>query len=201
MLELAPRTVPTTPVVSIRLPIAVGVATCHLFEFGGDGAVIVLEFGARELSAVPLVRVHSGCATGDLFGSLRCDCGSQLRQSLELLAAARWGLLAYVPAHEGRGIGLKEKLRSYVLQDEGLDTFEANVALGHEHDERRYDDVATALGSLGVSAVRLLTRNPLKAASLRACGIDVRETSPLDVPTNDHNAGYLASKFLWFLDQ
>lgn len=201
MLELAPPAAPTTPVVSTRLPTAVGAATCHLFEFADGDDVIVIEFGARELSDVPLVRIHSGCATGDLFGSLRCDCGPQLRQSLELLAAVGWGLLAYVPTHEGRGIGLKDKLRAYVLQDEGLDTFEANVVLGHEHDERGYGDVAAALSSLGVSALRLLTRNPLKAASLRACGIDVHDTEPLDLPANDHNAGYLASKFLWFLDQ
>ena len=201
MFDSTQTTRATSPAVSTPLPTAAGDATCHLFEFSDGDDVIVLEFGRRQATDLPLVRVHSGCLTGDLLGSLRCDCGPQLRRSLELLAASSWGLFAYVPGHEGRGIGLHEKLRAYLLQDDGLDTFEANIALGYDHDERRYDSVAAALAALGASAVQLLTRNPHKSAALRSAGIDVRSTIPLDLPTNVHNAGYLASKFLWFLDQ
>jgi GTP cyclohydrolase II len=138
------------------------------------------------------VRLHSECLTGDVFGSLRCDCGPQLRESVERLAAAG-GYLLYL-RQEGRGIGLYAKLDAYVLQDRGLDTYEANVALGYGADERDYTAAAQMLGALGVSRVELLSNNPDKAAQLRRLGITVARRVPTGVHLSDANAHYLKTK-------
>jgi len=140
-----------------------------------------------------LVRVHSECLTGDVFGSGRCDCGEQLQRALARIAAEGRGVLVYV-RQEGRGIGLLNKLRAYTLQDDGLDTVEANERLGFPADARQYGPVAAMLRDLGVSQVRLLTNNPRKIAGLEAHGVAVAERVPLPVEPGADNARYLATK-------
>jgi GTP cyclohydrolase II len=146
--------------------------------------------GGRDV----LARIHSECVTGDALGSLRCDCGVQLRTALRAIAAEGRGVLIYATGHEGRSIGLVEKLRAYVLQENGLDTVEANHRLGLPADGRDYRDAAACLRLLGVHSVRLLTNNPRKEAGLRHAGIAVEGVVPL--PTSPHlrNLGYLATK-------
>jgi GTP cyclohydrolase II len=141
----------------------------------------------------PLVRLHSECLTGDVFGSLKCDCGPQLKEALRLIAAAGGGILLYL-RQEGRGIGLSNKLRAYALQDRGLDTVEANRRLGFADDERGYGVAAAMLVALGVDSVRLLTNNPAKVAGLEAAGVRVAERVGHHMPTNPHNADYVATK-------
>jgi GTP cyclohydrolase II len=140
-----------------------------------------------------LCRVHSECFTGDLLGSLRCDCGPQLHEALRLLGAAGHGVLLYL-AHEGRGIGLINKLRAYQLQDLGLDTVDANQHLGFAPDERTYRAAAVMLRQLDISQVRLLTNNPAKVEALAREGIDVVERIPHATPPNRHNLAYLSTK-------
>ncbi|MEU7935651.1 GTP cyclohydrolase II [Micromonospora echinofusca] len=140
----------------------------------------------------PLVRPHSECLTGDVFGSRRCDCGPQLREAVERVAAAG-GYLLYL-RQEGRGIGLYAKLDAYALQDAGLDTYEANLALGHRPDERDYTVAAQMLAALGVDRVALLSNNPDKAAQLTRLGVAVAERVPTGVYLSGANAGYLAAK-------
>ncbi|WP_311197658.1 3,4-dihydroxy-2-butanone-4-phosphate synthase [Rothia kristinae] len=148
----------------------------------------------RTGPGAPLVRLHSECLTGDVLGSLRCDCGPQLRQGLAMLAA-RGGTLVYLRGHEGRGIGLGEKLRAYALQDAGLDTVEANLALGHPADARTWEEAAAILRALGLhTGIRLVTNNPAKADGLRAAGIPVRELVPDEIPPQEHSARYLRTK-------
>jgi len=141
----------------------------------------------------PIVRLHSECLTGDVLGSLKCDCGPQLHAALHQIADARWGVLLYL-RQEGRGIGLINKLRAYQLQDQGFDTVDANVRLGFAIDARDFGVAARMLGLLGIKAVRLLTNNPAKVAGLEAAGIAVTERLPLALPSNPHNAHYLATK-------
>ena len=140
----------------------------------------------------PLVRPHSECLTGDVLGSERCDCGPQLREAVERITDAG-GFLLYL-RQEGRGIGLYEKLDAYALQDEGLDTYAANVALGHAEDERDYRAAAQMLRSVGVGRIRLLSNNPDKASQLEALGIEVSERVPTGVHLSPANARYLATK-------
>jgi GTP cyclohydrolase II len=140
-----------------------------------------------------LARSHSECFTGDLLGSLRCDCGDQLRGAIAAIAAAGGGVLVYL-AQEGRGIGLVNKLRAYRLQDAGLDTVDANLQLGFDADERVYQPAAEILRQLGFDAVRLLTNNPEKVKALAAAGITVAERVPHAFPANDHNRAYLDTK-------
>ena len=146
-----------------------------------------------EGAAAPLVRVHSECFTGDLLGSLRCDCGPQLRAALARIAAEGAGTVLYL-AQEGRGIGLISKLRAYELQDRGLDTLDANRALGWQSDERNFLVAATMLRELGLPRIRLLTNNPDKLAALQACGIVVEGREPLVTAPNGVNDHYLATK-------
>jgi GTP cyclohydrolase II len=143
-------------------------------------------------SSVPLVRPHSECLTGDVFGSQRCDCGPQLREAVERIDAVG-GYLLYL-RQEGRGIGLYAKLDAYVLQDAGLDTYEANLALGHAADERDYTVAAQMLAALGVPKVALLTNNPDKVAQLRQLGVVVAEQVSTRTHLSAANAGYLATK-------
>ena len=163
------------------------------FRAGDDGqehvALIVGAFGGEP----PLVRLHSECLTGDVFGSLKCDCGPQLKEALRLIGETGGGVLLYL-RQEGRGIGLANKLRAYALQDRGLDTVDANIRLGFADDERDYAHAAAILCALGIASVRLLTNNPAKANGLAAAGIEVIERVPHTMPANPHNADYLATK-------
>jgi GTP cyclohydrolase II len=154
------------------------------------------DFQAKDSQAkdrpVPLVRPHSECLTGDVFGSQRCDCGPQLREAVERIAAAG-GFLLYL-RQEGRGIGLYTKLDAYALQDSGMDTYEANVALGHGEDERDYTAAAQMLAALGVDRFALLTNNPDKTEQLTRLGATVTQRVPTGVYLSPTNAGYLAAK-------
>jgi GTP cyclohydrolase II len=158
-------------------------------------AVIIGAKGSRALASPGpvLARLHSECFTGDLLGSLKCDCGDQLRGAVQAIAKAGGGILLYL-AQEGRGIGLMNKLRAYRLQDEGFDTMEANQRLGFEADERLYAIAARILQLLGYSKVRLLTNNPDKVKALEAAGIEVVERVPHSFPDNEHNRAYLRVK-------
>ena len=165
----------------------------HLALGLGDRAAPFAE--AQPLHLPPLVRPHSECLTGDVFGSERCDCGPQLREAVERIADVG-GYLLYL-RQEGRGIGLYSKLDAYVLQDAGLDTYEANVALGHGEDERDYAVAAQMLLALGQATVTLLSNNPDKARQLRACGVTVEDQLPTGVHLSPANARYLAAKARW----
>jgi len=154
----------------------------------------VLAMGDLRAAEPALVRVHSECLTGDVFGSQRCDCGQQLRRAMELIAEEGRGVIVYLRGHEGRGIGLHNKLRAYRLQDEGLDTVEANHKLGFPEDLRDYGIGAQILVDLGVYRMRLLTNNPQKLVGLEGYGLEVVERLPLLVPPNPKNARYLATK-------
>ena len=157
-----------------------------------DGSEHVALLVGAPGGRAPLTRLHSECLTGDVFGSLKCDCGPQLRAALRLMAAEGGGILLYL-RQEGRGIGLANKIRAYALQDRGLDTVEANQRLGFADDERDYALAAAMLRALRVQEVRLLTNNPAKLAGLEAQGI-AAERVPHRLPANPHNAHYLAVK-------
>jgi GTP cyclohydrolase II len=152
-----------------------------------------IVIGAPATSEAVLTRLHSECFTGDLLGSLKCDCGPQLRGAIDAIAKNGGGILLYL-AQEGRGIGLINKLRAYKLQDQGFDTLEANERLGFEADERLYGVAAKMLKLLGYKNVRLMTNNPDKVSSLAKYGVTVSERVPHAFPTNAHNAGYIATK-------
>jgi GTP cyclohydrolase II len=163
------------------------------FRASDDGqehvALVIGSFGGQP----PLVRLHSECLTGDVFGSLKCDCGPQLKEALRIIGEEGGGVLLYL-RQEGRGIGLANKLRAYSLQDRGLDTVDANRRLGFADDERDYAHAAAMLRALGIDRVRLLTNNPSKVAGLEAEGIEVVERVAHHMPANPHNADYLATK-------
>jgi GTP cyclohydrolase II len=168
-------------------------ASAELVTFGGlfDGREH-LACVWRPLAAVPLVRVHSECLTGDVFGSLRCDCGPQLDEAVDALSATG-GILLYL-RQEGRGIGLYNKLDAYLLQDQGADTFTANRLLGRGEDEREYVPAAQMLLALGTREIHLITNNPEKIDQLSECGITVRSVRPTQVHLNPHNETYLRAK-------
>jgi 3,4-dihydroxy 2-butanone 4-phosphate synthase/GTP cyclohydrolase II len=182
------------------------VAAARLPSVHGAGPFQVRAFRSRvdgsehlalirgPLSGAPLVRAHSECLTGDALGSQRCDCGAQLREGLKRIGDSGDGVLLYLRGHEGRGLGLANKVAAYALQDQGLDTVEANHALGFADDLRDYGVAAQILRALGVDRVRLLSNNPRKAAGLRANGLTVSEELPLTIPSTPHNAGYLDTK-------
>jgi GTP cyclohydrolase II len=153
----------------------------------------MIRVGLPDTRATVPVRLHSACLTGDAFASLRCDCGDQLQMALATIDALGGGLLLYL-TQEGCGIGLANKMRAYRLQDEGLDTIDANTTLGFERDERRYEAAAQMLRSAGFERVALLTNNPSKVDALRAAGIDVRERIPLLAPVRGGNRRYLETK-------
>jgi len=158
------------------------------------GEHIALVLGDVEGRRDVLTRVHSACLTGDVFASLRCDCGDQLRISMEMIAEAGEGIVAYNPTHEGRGTGLVDKLAAYRLQEQGLDTAEANLRIGHAVDSRHYGIDAQIIRDLKVSSVRLLTNNPDKVRQLELFGIEVSERIPLWTARNPHNQFYLDTK-------
>ena len=180
--------------VSLPLRFADGYSTeARVFSF--EGLVDDLEhltFALGDYARIPLVRLHSECLTGDVFGSQRCDCGPQLREAVERIADSG-GFLLYL-RQEGRGIGLYAKLEAYALQDIGLDTYDANLALGHREDERSYVAAAQMLQALGVSRVALLSNNPDKARQLHRCGVSVVERVPTGVHLSPANGRYLATK-------
>ncbi|WP_444999480.1 GTP cyclohydrolase II [Halomonas mongoliensis] len=159
-----------------------------------EHVAVVIGDPALEAAAVPVpLRLHSACLTGDLFGSLRCDCGEQLRNAVAEIEALGGGVLLYL-AQEGRGIGLANKLRAYTLQDGGLDTLDADQILGFGEDERRYGVAVDMLDALGIRRVQLMTNNPLKMAALAQGGIEVVERQALYGTLNDHNHRYLSAK-------
>ena len=143
---------------------------------------------------IPLVRVHSGCVTGDIFHSLRCDCYPQLQASMDRILTSPVGVMVYLPYQEGRGIGLVNKIRAYALQDKGYDTVDANVAIGAPIEARDYDLAAHILFDLGYTEIKLLTNNPAKVEALREEGLEVIEQLPLIVKASPHNKRYLATK-------
>ena len=163
--------------------------------FLGSGGVdhAVLKFGDVSRAGSPLVRIHSECLTGDVLGSLRCDCGEQLESAMSAMESIGSGVIIYLRDQEGRGIGLAEKIRAYKLQDEGLDTVDANLALGHEIDERDFGDAVEILQRLGIEAVTLLTNNPLKAQALNDAAI-VTKVEDLTTSPNPYNRKYLETK-------
>lgn len=152
----------------------------------------ILKFGAQSNSD-PLVRIHSECLTGDVFGSKRCDCGSQLKEAMGLIEQSGNGYIIYLRDHEGRGIGLAEKIRAYVLQDSGQDTVEANLSIGQPVDDRTYEDAISILQRLQINSLTLLTNNPEKITSLKESGISFT-TAPLEIVANEHNQKYLETK-------
>jgi GTP cyclohydrolase II len=177
-----------------NIPLAAGVTT-RFVGFNdalGDDAVAVV-IGDIDVKAPVPVRMHSACLTGDVFGSRRCDCGDQLRLAIEKIAEMGGGVILYLD-QEGRGLGLANKLRAYRLQDGGLDTVDANTALGFEDDERDYGVAARMLTMLGITRIRLLTNNPAKLTSLSEAGIEVVSRLPLQAPVNRDNRAYLEAK-------
>ena len=177
-----------------RLPVAAAEDAEIVAFRGADDAVehVALLIGQPD-GRPPLVRLHSECLTGDVLGSLKCDCGPQLQQALRLMKKSGWGILLYL-RQEGRGIGLINKLRAYALQDQGFDTVDANLRLGFAIDERDFGVAARMLHLLGQDRVRLLTNNPNKVAGLEAAGIAVAERVAHKMPPNPHNAAYLDTK-------
>lgn len=177
-----------------RLPIAAS-ETAEIVAFRSPEEPqehIALIIGKRD-STVPVVRLHSECLTGDVLGSLKCDCGPQLHQALHQIADAKWGVLLYL-RQEGRGIGLVNKLRAYALQDQGFDTVDANVRLGFAIDARDFSVAARMLDLLNIGEVNLLTNNPLKVEGLEKAGVKVAKRLPLAIKANPHNAHYLTTK-------
>jgi GTP cyclohydrolase II len=177
-----------------RLPTRHGELDLAVFRHGEDASDHLALSAGRASGERVLVRVHSECLTGEAFDSLKCDCGAQLDDALARIAE-EGGVVVYL-RQEGRGIGLADKIRAYALQERGLDTVEANLALGLPADARRYDAAAAFLGHIGVRSVRLLTNNPEKVAALAALGIPVRERVPTVFAPNAINAGYLEHKRL-----
>ena len=181
-------------VATAQLPSAYGSFTTHAYRSADGTEHLALAVGDLAAGAPPLVRVHSECLTGDVFGSRRCDCGPQLEQSLRMIAAHGRGAVVYLRGHEGRGIGLAAKIAAYALQEQGYDTVDANHELGLPADQRDYTDAAAILGELGVNQVRLLTNNPAKRTALAEAGIAVVETVAMPAAVTPENVNYLLTK-------
>ncbi|WP_061273950.1 bifunctional 3,4-dihydroxy-2-butanone-4-phosphate synthase/GTP cyclohydrolase II, partial [Komagataeibacter xylinus] len=180
-----------------RLPSRFGGSDMMIHAFrapDGTEHVAMVKGEPGKPGSVPLVRLHSECVTGDALGSLRCDCGAQLQGALEQIGAAESGVLVYVRGHEGRGIGLANKIRAYALQDEGLDTVDANHRLGFETDARDWQAASAILRALGVNQLDLLTNNPDKVHALQRHGFDVRRRIALAIAPNPFNRAYLEAK-------
>ncbi|MEE8445882.1 MAG: GTP cyclohydrolase II [Alphaproteobacteria bacterium] len=184
-----------TPVARAPVPLE-GAGDAEIIAFrpaDGGKEHLAIVIGQPDPAKPVLTRIHSECFTGDLLGSLRCDCGEQLRGAIRAISRDGGGILLYL-AQEGRGIGLVSKLHAYRLQDEGFDTIDANERLGFDADERVYRPAAIILRQLGYKAVRLLTNNPAKVAGLTACGISIVDRVPHAFPANGHNEAYLKTK-------
>lgn len=186
---------PMTEVSAARLPmVASSAGRVHVFRpIDGGEEHYAIEIGSPDRDQPVLARLHSACFTGDVLGSLKCDCGPQLHAALAQMGQEGSGILLYLN-QEGRGIGLANKMRAYSLQDQGFDTVEANHRLGFEDDERDFRIGAEILRKLGFSSVRLLTNNPKKIAMMTGCGLAVSERVPLKVGETPQNKGYLATK-------
>jgi 3,4-dihydroxy 2-butanone 4-phosphate synthase/GTP cyclohydrolase II len=177
----------------VNLPTRYGNFEIYVYDTPERKEHVALTLGAIDDGEPILVRAHSECLTGDVFGSARCDCGEQLAHSLRLLQEQGRGVLLYL-RQEGRGIGLANKISAYALQERGLDTVEANLALGLPEDRRDYRAAAEMLLDLGVRRARLLTNNPAKIEGLRRHGVEVVERMPLGISPNPSNVGYLRTK-------
>lgn len=180
---------------SARIPTKLGEFTAHSYRnnFNKEENIALVLGDVADVDS-PLVRVHSECLTGDLIGSLRCDCGSQFQTSLEMIGEEGVGIFIYLRGHEGRGIGLGKKLRAYNLQDQGLDTVDANLEQGLPVDSRDYYFAAKILQDLGVAKIRLLTNNPKKKSELEDEGIDIVLRVPLETAPTEENKRYLETK-------
>lgn len=180
--------------VSARIPTEAGEFQLFLYTTNQDDKEhLALVMGDVSAQTNVLIRVHSECFTGDVLGSRRCDCGEQLQRAMQQIAEAGQGIVIYL-RQEGRGIGLLDKLRAYNLQDEGYDTVDANLLLGHQADERDYTAAAQILADLNVQSVRLLTNNPRKIRHLKKLGVAVNERVPLESTVYADNASYLQTK-------
>jgi 3,4-dihydroxy 2-butanone 4-phosphate synthase/GTP cyclohydrolase II len=180
---------------SARIPTVYGEFTAHAYLSGRDRTEhVAYVMGDVAGGDPPLVRVHSECLTGDILASDRCDCGSQLRMALSMIADEGRGALVYLRGHEGRGIGIALKIRAYALQDEGLDTVDANAALGLPVDSRDYTVGAGILLDLGISSLRLMTNNPSKYGSLERAGLKVTERVPIEPDPHPETVRYLETK-------
>lgn len=189
------QTAAPTEVAAVSMPTSYGVFDARAFECPDSGCVyLALVMGDLSAPEPVLTRLHSECLTGDALGSLRCDCGVQLRTALRTIAAEGRGVVLYLTGHEGRGIGLVNKLRAYVEQDLGADTLEANVRLGFDADARDYGDAARVLDALGIRAVRLLSNNPAKSEALRRAELTVASVQPLPTAASARNRHYLTTK-------
>ncbi|MCL4445642.1 MAG: bifunctional 3,4-dihydroxy-2-butanone-4-phosphate synthase/GTP cyclohydrolase II [Actinobacteria bacterium] len=178
-----------------RIPVESGEYKAFVYESVLDGEQhLALVLGDVSDGGDVLVRVHSECLTGDVFASLRCDCGPQLRRALEKIEKERRGVLVYLRGHEGRGIGLGHKIRAYSLQEQGHDTVDANLELGLPVDNREYGIGAQMLVDLGVRSMRLMTNNPMKYGGLEGFGLTITERVPLEISTNPENIEYLRTK-------
>jgi 3,4-dihydroxy 2-butanone 4-phosphate synthase / GTP cyclohydrolase II len=177
------------------MPTAFGLFTCHIYRSLTDGQEYV-AFVKGDVDGKPdvLVRVHSQCLTGDVFQSARCDCGAQLREAMLRIEEAGAGVLLYIMAHEGRGIGLRHKIRAYSLQEQGRDTVEANQELGFKPDLRDYGIGAQVLADLGITSMRLMTNNPAKYTGLEGYGLSISERVPLETHPTPENIAYLRTK-------
>ncbi|WP_067902111.1 bifunctional 3,4-dihydroxy-2-butanone-4-phosphate synthase/GTP cyclohydrolase II [Nocardia vaccinii] len=187
------------PGVAVRLPLEVGNFRAVAYRSILDGtehlALFMGDVGAASRSDDGvLVRVHSECLTGDVFGSLRCDCGTQLEQALDMIATEGCGVVVYLRGHEGRGIGLAHKIRAYALQEDGLDTIDANLELGLPVDSRNYGVGAQILSDLGVRRIRLITNNPAKYGGLEGYGLELVGRVAVPAAVNPHNLHYLRTK-------
>jgi GTP cyclohydrolase II len=180
-----------------HLPTQFGDFTIHVYRdvpTGKEHAAIVKGYVSEEHCPDPvLVRIHSECLTGDIFASKRCDCGAQLHEALRRIEAAGRGVILYL-RQEGRDIGLTNKILAYELQEQGLDTVEANLHLGHPVDARTYDAAKDILDDLGIHCIKLLTNNPDKVAAMQKLGFNCLERVPLEIDPNDVNRGYLETK-------
>ncbi|MCX6443699.1 MAG: 3,4-dihydroxy-2-butanone-4-phosphate synthase [Actinobacteria bacterium] len=174
-----------------QLPLRTGIWKIATFPGLRQREHAVIAFG--NAVAMPMVRIHSECFTGDVVHSQRCDCGEQLEQSINLIQAHGYGYIIYLRDHEGRGIGLTEKIKAYQLQDQGMDTIDANLHLGHEIDARDWNDAVAIVGALGLQDLVILTNNPNKVAALRNAGLEVTQ-QPLVIISNKFNEKYLATK-------
>ena len=178
-----------------RVPTSYGSFVAHAYRSVADGEEhIAYVMGDVGGGAPPLVRLHSECLTGDILSSLRCDCGQQLRAALGKITEEDRGVLVYLRGHEGRGIGIGHKIRAYALQDAGLDTVEANEAQGLPIDSRTYGVGASILVDLGITAMRLMTNNPMKLDGLEDFNLKIIERIPIEVESNPENVRYLKTK-------